>query len=283
MYKDPTQFRERFKNWKETGEYELPRFGDGKEEEIQQETDKQKKWLNYWLQNRVDQFADNIDDYTSQIYRGSTAGRWHVGPIIGLDLIPQYRRYNAKNIINEQLEFANKVPIYDLRIPWQIEKARPTSYNFNNFLQMNADTEGAYFRPTYKNKSKDAEIFISPISIDKMSPLHEITHSATDEYNVQQSTIDKILGGYSPKSRETYKDKYYDNSDEVYSRLMEFRYANKLNPKKKITKQDLNKWRKSGVEGYNLLNRYDDNTLLRLFNEVAKNKQNLKNPVLDFV
>ena len=31
MRKDPTAFRERFKKWKETGEYELPRFEDGKE------------------------------------------------------------------------------------------------------------------------------------------------------------------------------------------------------------------------------------------------------------
>jgi len=31
MRKDPTAFRERFKKWKETGEYELPRFEDGTE------------------------------------------------------------------------------------------------------------------------------------------------------------------------------------------------------------------------------------------------------------
>ena len=31
MRKDPTEFRKRFAKWKETGEYELPRFGDGEE------------------------------------------------------------------------------------------------------------------------------------------------------------------------------------------------------------------------------------------------------------
>jgi len=29
MRKDPTAFRERFKKWKETGEYELPKFEGG--------------------------------------------------------------------------------------------------------------------------------------------------------------------------------------------------------------------------------------------------------------
>lgn len=79
------------------------------------------------------------------------------------------------------------------------------------------------------------------------------------------------------KDRSWFDD-YYEDPSEIYARLMNFRYMAKLNPKKKVTVEDLEKWRSDFDLNYgvyapadNLLRRYNNDTLLRLFNEVAQN------------
>lgn len=58
---------------------------------------------------------------------------------------------------------------------------------------------------------------------------------------------------------------------------MDFREAYGLDPKKVVTKKDLQDWRDKGYgsglngRGNFLLDRYEDDILLRLFNEVASN------------
>lgn len=73
-----------------------------------------------------------------------------------------------------------------------------------------------------------------------------------------------------------YNHKYWDKPTEIYSRLMEARHHFNLAPNYKVTIEDLKNMRKAmeGVpdgdrNGFNLLNRYDDDTLLKLFNDVT--------------
>ena len=57
---------------------------------------------------------------------------------------------------------------------------------------------------------------------------------------------------------------------------MKFRYNNKLKPNQKITKENLNQQRKNkSIKDKHLLNRYTDESLLHLFNDVALNYTNL--------
>lgn len=66
------------------------------------------------------------------------------------------------------------------------------------------------------------------------------------------------------------KSYYYDSDSEIYSRLMQFRYDNKLNPKKKYTIEDIQKMRQNNtIKDSNLLNRYKDEYIQRLLNDVA--------------
>lgn len=266
----------------------LPGYEDGKEDDedlIVKETNNQYKWLSGWLQGRAKQMADNIDTYTSSDLNGSSADLFHVSPIPILDMWDRYRLHHAREIAKEQTDRVKDVPIYDLRLLGQFEKAQDMSYNLDNFLQMKYGTQGAYYKPTWHNKLKDEEIFIAPKGAfwDRSTPLHEMVHAATNEYQIQQAAINEILGGslYYKTRTSNYKDKYLDDPSEVYSRLMQFRYDNKLTPNYKVTKKDLERWRKSKtVNGQNLINRYDDDVLLKLFNDVAMNNTDYSSDVL---
>lgn len=91
--------------------------------------------------------------------------------------------------------------------------------------------------------------------------IHEKAHAS--KATPQMKVIQEILG-------DSYTDKYWDDPDEVYSRLMEIRKAYDLDPLKIYNKDDIKDLKKRGFQN-NFLDRYDDNTLIRLFNDVADN------------
>ena len=64
------------------------------------------------------------------------------------------------------------------------------------------------------------------------------------------------------------EDKYLDDPSEIYSRLNQLRQYYKLDPSKIYQKSDIKKLK---GPGFDILNRYDDKTILRLLNEVADN------------
>jgi hypothetical protein len=63
---------------------------------------------------------------------------------------------------------------------------------------------------------------------------------------------------------------YYDNPSEIYSRLMEVRYMNHLNPLEIITDDKIEELRENGKDS-NLLNNYNNEDLKFLFNDIALN------------
>ena len=64
-------------------------------------------------------------------------------------------------------------------------------------------------------------------------------------------------------------DKYLDNINEIYSRLNEFRFKNNLDPRKTYTEDDIIKWRESGALKNFDLDRYDNDSVYNLINNVA--------------
>ena len=66
-------------------------------------------------------------------------------------------------------------------------------------------------------------------------------------------------------------DKYLDNINEIYSRLNEFRFKNNLDPRKTYTEDDIIKWRESGALKNFDLDRYDNDSVYNLINNVASN------------
>lgn len=220
----------------------------------------QKEWLNNWLKNRSKQMAENIDFYSNQNRYGSSMDRMHVSPFFFQD-----KEENAAKIIQEQLQHANNTPIYDYREPWV--SANKNIPNRKEFLKMNSGVQGAY----HKKYGQPNTISISPIATDRSVILHELSHSTQDKYGIQSSKIDDILKRHQ-KENHNY-DKYYDNPDEVYSRMNQFRYDNNIKPEDIITEEQIEQWKDSSIDNQ-FINRYSTNTLLDLLNSVAQAFEN---------
>lgn len=92
---------------------------------------------------------------------------------------------------------------------------------------------------------------------------HEQSHAS--KAVPQEQRIQEILGGSNTGSTD-----YLDRPTEVYSRLMELREANQLDPLKVWEKKDIKALKKTGID-YDILNRYKDEDILELFNTVADN------------
>ena len=215
----------------------------------------QRAWLNNWLKNRSKQMSENIDFYSNQTRYGSSKDRAHVSPFFFQD-----KEKNASKIIQEQLQHANNTAIYDYREPWV--SSNKNIPNRKEFLKMNSNVQGAY----HKKYGQPNTISISPITKDRSVILHELSHSTQDKYSIQSSKIDSILKKYV-KENNKY-DKYYDNPDEVYSRMNQFRYDNNIKPEDIITKDQIEQWKDSSIDN-EFINRYSTNTLLDLLNSVA--------------
>ena len=87
MRKDPTEFRERFKKWKETGEYELPKFEDGYESFLKTLPDNQKtpgayNTRRYWeLNGKPKNFAEAIGRGMYAIQNDNGILGWHANSV----------------------------------------------------------------------------------------------------------------------------------------------------------------------------------------------------------
>lgn len=219
------------------------------------------KWLANWLNNRRKQLYNNIIDTNTKV--GYT-----------------YSKYNNKKDIRddgfdvETTNYWNNPFLYlagynPKRI--QINKAFYNQINNaasapeiilnKDIPEYNYETKGVYVEPNYFNNSGHYIAYAG--NPKKRTKIHERTHAMNAL--PQERKIEQII-------ENKYKDKYYDNSKEIYSRLMEFRYDNNLDPNKQITIDDLNNW-KNKLKEFSL-DRYDDNTLLQLFNDVAYNNNN---------
>lgn len=237
-------------DWKAEAFAEGGQTGDPSMQAIEQ-----RAWLNNWLKNRSKQMSENIDFYSNQTRYGSSKDRAHVSPFFFQD-----KEKNASKIIQEQLQHANNTAIYDYREPWV--SSNKNIPNRKEFLKMNSNVQGAY----HKKYGQPNTISISPITKDRSVILHELSHSTQDKYSIQSSKIDSILKKYV-KENNKY-DKYYDNPDEVYSRMNQFRYDNNIKPEDIITKDQIEQWKDSSIDN-EFINRYSTNTLLDLLNSVA--------------
>ena len=214
----------------------------------------QREWLRNWLSNRTAQMADNINTYANQVYYGSSHDRNHVLPFFF-----QNKEKNAANVIQEQLQWADETPVYDYREPWTVNLGNPYE---DYFFGLPATLQGAFL----KEPGKERAINISPITKDRSAILHELSHATQDKYEIQTSKIAEILKKHG-KELPTH-DKYYDNPNEIYSRMNQFRHDNGLKPSDVVTEEQIEQWKKSSIDN-KFIKRYSTNTLLDLLNTVA--------------
>ena len=93
--------------------------------------------------------------------------------------------------------------------------------------------------------------------------LHEQTHAS--KARPQEAKTAEIL-----KKHGEIKHSYWDSpeGDEPYARLMQVREANKIDPNKVWDKESYKEFKKTATD-FNFLNRYSDDAVIEIFNNVA--------------
>ena len=236
-------------------------------------TDKN-SWLIHWYNNRTKQLAD-AERNRSHRYPREMGDAFR--SLLPNNMTDTYFANLGKNYIQSRLNTVSEgiLPdrVYGYKgdlTPKQIDiAAKSLMRNVNgiddyeeakkNLDCLNYLQHGAYY-PYYHT------ILYSPRS-EADTRIHERTHSFSEPYLNQ--IWDYWLNNDFNKDDVKY-DSYLDDPTEIYSRLNEFRYKNKLNPKHKVTNEELQKL-KENSEDRKLLDRYNDDFLLHLLNNVAQN------------
>lgn len=201
-----------------------------------------------WLSNRQEQFQENFRN------SGST--------MIPYSVLPKsWSNKAAFNEFQNQLENLRTVKQYDVLGNTKFPHV-PDS-EFEAIKKLSNHTGGAY------NPATHSISYISPYA---GTDVHELTHSLNA--NPQLNTIRYGFEGNKLREGKQYNS-YKDSADEIYSRLMQFRYLNKLDPKKKYTVEDIKKWREK-YDDTDIVNRYNDEYLLHLLNNVASTKSSIE-------
>lgn len=131
---------------------------------------------------------------------------------------------------------------------------------------------GAYHAPTHSSYINQEEF-----AKDATVRTHENAHAS--RATEQEQVISDILGSSSSST-------YLRRPTEVYSRLMQFRQANNLDPNTVYDKDSFRELRKTAID-YNLINTFKEDEVIDLLNNVAMrndpNQLNLNNINLNTV
>lgn len=131
---------------------------------------------------------------------------------------------------------------------------------------------GAYHAPTHSSYVNQEEF-----TKDPTVRTHENAHAS--RATEQEQVISDILGSSSSST-------YLRRPTEVYSRLMQFRQANNLDPNTIYDKDSFRELRKTAID-YNLINTFKEDEIIDLLNNVAMrndpNQLNLNNINLNTV
>lgn len=223
------------------------KFADGGEVDNVQSTPAQ-DFVASWLSNRQEQFQENFRN------SGSTMVPYSVLP-------KSWSNKAAFKEYQKQLKNLRTVKQYDVlgntKFPHVPESEFEAIKKLSNY------TGGVY------NPSSHSISYISPSA---STDVHELTHSLNADPQI--NTIRYGFEGDKLQEGKQYNS-YKDSAVEIYARLMQFRYLNKLDPKKKYTVEDIKKWREK-YDDTDIINRYSDEYLLHLLNNVASTKSSLE-------
>ena len=231
-------------------------------------------WLNWWYRNRQKQLKSNALAY---------------------DMAPRYdkngNKRNAPNLFDGKSDYFISTKIKS-NLGDAIDMSLNTPIQWENRLPGTA--AGQY-------KPEDHSIHVLKSASDLPSViLHERVHGITDNLSNVLSKGDNAIGqrlsendgvlskrigptnfilhaihddGILAPTYPQIPNGYWDNTNEIYSRLMQFRRKFKLLPSKEYTQDDIDRWRKDGSLRKYSLDAYSDFDLLRLFNKVASTNE----------
>lgn len=150
--------------------------------------------------------------------------------------------------------------------PWEQVQSISTNRLSNIGGYYDHSTHTVHLPYTIKHKNENGNI-LKEIDVSNIPSIyvHETAHGAFIEPE-QSIQINRLL---DPK----YNDSYLDSPTEINSRLMQLRFQNGFNPNHIFTKEEVENLKQNpNVIDYDILNRYDSETIVNLLNEVASNK-----------
>lgn len=162
----------------------------------------------------------------------------------GFTTPPAYNNDNPTSIMHKGLD---QIPIVidDKRVK-SIDKNAKAYYHPNEGIVLSRD---------WKDK-------------DRENLLHEMTHRLNQYGQGTSKHIQSIINGQKVYDKGKYTE-YLTRPEEIYSRLMEFRKLNNLNPLKTYGRPDIEKLRKEGKDT-DILNLFpEDDVILDLLNTTA--------------
>lgn len=268
-------------NYKDLGIY--PKFENGgpvSEKSAEQNLKEEREtrdWISGWLEARKDILGKNArvdEEFNSPSSKSDLE--------FGED---EYKRqmgqYDSMDRVNYDV---NGLPIDESKR--EFLRATVRDYAGKNIEddELLNDELKKMFEGFVSSSDSDDRFLYFPKYPTKNIRTHENTHTLSYRDPVygpstaqSRRIADRMNTGESLMEGVEYED-YIDDANEIYSRLMEFRRENNLDPKKKYTKDDIKSLREKyknkndDNDSYGVIDRYNDDFLLFLLNDIAYNK-----------
>lgn len=217
-------------------------------------------WFRYWYENRPYQIIDAINwqlDGTKSIEKAKKAI---------YDAINSYNETYIPTMINGKA-YSGKMPS-GVTNYWDRDNGLSRYAIGTSHYGYSDNPERDFVNNSYGLNDPEFRQIIytqDPYNgILKRTLIHERSHA------IPWFIKDRVRGKRLLNDGVNY-DKYLDNINEIYSRLNEFRFKNNLDPRKTYTEDDIIKWRESGALKNFDLDRYDNDSVYNLINNVASN------------
>ena len=228
------------------------------------------KWLDDWNKARYNtgRFNNQLGNNQINIQKQNrdTTPIFHSSEerdkVLGISNPIAQRYYNSNLGIVSTNPIRFKGGFYDQKDNFiQVVSPKQREYLENKFTSRltNQQNQYEYMSPEWQQieaQKKEVGNIFKTNSYDSQL-LHEQSHAS--KAVPQETKISTIV---------PTEDKYLDDPSEIYSRLNQLRQYYKLDPNKIYQKSDIKNLK---GPGFDILNRYDDKTILRLLNEVADN------------
>lgn len=220
------------------------------------DTSSARRFLAQWLANRRLQLADNAGGTREGSAEASDQNR-------KLFSVPAYTSVEEMNRLHGGLIGRLSSGSMNNGLSPQIQK------RISGFQQAVLDSAnqsidaGAYGTYSTNGAGRLAVAIDNPDGHQSVM-VHELAHAM--EARPQESKISEIMKGAKINGGA---DAYLESPTEIHSRLMQIRHDLKLDPRKNYNMDDLRKMKGSSDNKFRIFDRYDDNTVLRLLNEVA--------------
>ena len=217
-------------------------------------------WFRYWYENRPYQIIDAINwqlDGTKSIEKAKKAI---------YDAINSYNETYIPTTINGNA-YSDKMPI-GVTNYWDRDNNMARYSIGTSHYGYSDNPERDFVNNSYGLNDPEFRQIVytqDPYNgILKRTLIHERSHAIP--WFIKDRVRDKLL-----LNDGVDYDKYLDNINEIYSRLNEFRFKNNLDPRETYTEDDIIKWRESGALKNFDLDRYDNDSVYNLINNVASN------------